>query len=84
VPCEAPWEAEKIVAERPRAKEGGRREEEMRPGISARESERLRNGKRCVDVPPTAGSTANRAPSSLVGSKWAVGMVGGGLELVSL
>src|SRR5689334_8153915 len=34
----------KNVAKRPRANEGGRREEEMRPEIATTRSERLRNG----------------------------------------
>jgi hypothetical protein len=37
---------EKIVAKRPRAKEGGGREEENRPGISSRLTGRLRNTNR--------------------------------------
>jgi len=36
---------EKMVAKRPRAKEGGGREEENRPGISSRQAGRLRNSK---------------------------------------
>jgi hypothetical protein len=37
---------EKIVAKCPRAKEGGGREEENRPGISSRRAGRLRNTNR--------------------------------------
>jgi len=46
VPRRAAPVLEKIVAKRPRAKEGGGREEENRPGISSRLAGRLRNTNR--------------------------------------
>jgi hypothetical protein len=47
---------EKMVAKRPRAKEGGGREEENRPGISSRQAGRLRNSK------PWKGDDSHQLP----------------------
>jgi hypothetical protein len=68
VPRRAAPVLEKIVAKRPRAKEGGGREEENRPGISSRLAGRLRNtnqwsaNKSCWRP---AGSTRVRGLSSV-------------------
>jgi hypothetical protein len=48
VPCGTPFSLIKKAAQRPRAKEGGREEEEKRPGISPERS--LRNTKPDVSV----------------------------------
>jgi len=74
---------EKIVAKRPRAKEGGGREEENRPGISSRQAGRLRNTNRWNTsafrrLP--SGSTRLRGLSSVNAPRDVTGHVEAGAE----
>jgi hypothetical protein len=77
---------EKMVAKRPRAKEGGGREEENRPGIASRRTGRLRNSKpweadgslRLPDVstrvggPSSVGATSDVSGHVEAGREWRV------------
>ena len=73
----------KRVAKRPRAKEGGGREEENRPGISSRQAGRLRNTNRWNTsafrrLP--SGSTRLRGLSSVNAPRDVTGHVEAGAE----